>query len=109
MIWLAVWTVLVLGACAVLFLIARHLWRGFKALMEQARHSAEVMERLNDAVAELEAQARSRTFSPHLAATASQREEWRHARAANVAARAERVRERRSRTLDRWRAIGMPL
>ncbi|SEE07893.1 hypothetical protein [Ruania alba] len=107
MIWLVVWAVLVLGACVVGFLIARHLWRQFTALMAQARHSAEAMERLNAAVAELEAQAQ--TFRPHLAATESQREQWRQTRAANLAARAMRVRERRSRTLERWRAIGMPL
>ncbi|QOR72467.1 hypothetical protein IM660_09710 [Ruania alkalisoli] len=109
MIWSAVWTTLVLGAFVVLFLIGRRLWRSFKALTAEAGRSAEVMGRLNQLVADLDEQQARHGFGPHLAATEEQREHWRSTRAENVAARAERLRARRRRTLDRWRAIGMPL
>ncbi|UFU04535.1 hypothetical protein LQF12_08195 [Ruania suaedae] len=109
MIWSAVWTALVLGAFLVLFVIARRLWRSFKALNAEAGRSAEVMQRLDERLAELARLREDPRFGPHLAATEEQRDQWRSTRATNLAARAARLRARRRRTLDRWRAIGMPL
>lgn len=108
MVWFAVWTVLVLGAVACAVLLALHLWRHFKALMAQVSRSSQVFERLDATMAELDEQVGSQAFSPHLSATEAQREAWRQRRRDNLAARAARVRARRSRTLERWRAIGLP-
>lgn len=108
MLWFVVWTVLVLGAVACAVLLALHLWRHFKALMAQVSRSSEVFERLERTMAELDEQVGRRTFTPDLSATDAQREEWRRRRRDNLAARAARVQARRSRTLERWRAIGLP-
>ncbi|WP_147917424.1 hypothetical protein [Ruania zhangjianzhongii] len=106
--WFAVWTVLVLGALACFVLLALHLWRHFKALMAQLSRSGEVFERLDSTMAELDEQFAQRTFTPDLSATEAEREVWRQRRRDNLSARAERVQARRSRTLERWRAIGLP-
>lgn len=108
MVWFAVWTVLVLGAVACAVLLAMYLWRHFKALMAQVSRSSEVFERLDRTLAELDEQLAQRRFTPDLSATEAERETWRQRRRDNLAARAERVRARRSRTLERWRAIGLP-
>lgn len=108
MLWFAVWTVLVLGALACFVLLALYLWRHFKALMAQLSSSGEVFERLDRTMAELDEQIAQRRFTPDLGATETEREAWRQTRRDNLAARAERVHARRSRTLKRWRAIGLP-
>lgn len=108
MLWFAVWTVLVLGALACFVLLALHLWRHFKALMAQLSRSSEVFERLETTMAELDEQFARRSFTPDLTADQAQREAWRQRRRDNLAARAARVQARRSRTLERWRAIGLP-
>ena len=108
MLWFVVWTVLVLGALACAVLLAMYLWRHFKALMDQVGRSGEVFDRLDRTMAELDAQAAQRQFRPTLSADEAQRERWRQTRRDNLAARAARVQARRSRTLERWRAIGLP-
>ncbi|TDE92516.1 hypothetical protein EXU48_13240 [Occultella glacieicola] len=109
MLWFSVWTVLVLGTLVGAFLLGRRLWRSAKALMAQAGETSRVMADLSAKVAELEAAAgATRTFTPDLAATQEQRENWRARRAENLASRRARVQARRSRTLARWRSIGIP-
>lgn len=108
MLWFAVWTVLVLGALACFVLLALYLWRHFKALMAELSRSSEVFERLDRVMSELDEKFGQQRFTPHLAATEAERETWRQRRRDNLSARAERVQARRSRTLERWRAIGLP-
>lgn len=108
MLWFAVWTVLVLGALVCAVLLAMYLWRHFKALLAQVSRSGEVFDRLETTMAELDAQNAARAFTPDLTAGEAEREAWRQQRRDNLAARAERVKARRSRTLERWRAIGLP-
>lgn len=108
MLWFAVWTVLVLGAIVCAVLVGRRLWRSFKALMDEASRSGQVVAQLDARIAELDKQRADQAFRPHLTADARARQEWRRRRRENLAARAARVRARRSRTLERWRAIGLP-
>ncbi|MBZ2195121.1 hypothetical protein [Occultella gossypii] len=109
MLWFSVWTVLVLATLVGAFLLGRRLWRSAKALMAQAGATSQVLGELSAKIAELEAAAgQARTFRPDLVATEDQRETWRSRRAENLATRRARVQVRRSRTLARWRSIGMP-
>ena len=108
MLWFVVWTVLVLGALTCAVLLAMYLWRHFKALMAEVSRSGEVFERLDRTISELDEQVSRRRFTPDLSATEAERERWRQRRRDNLAARAARVQARRSRTLERWRAIGLP-
>src|SRR5699024_3183697 len=108
MLWFGVWTVLVLGTIAGAVLLGRHLWRSFRALMHEVGRSGEVLGQLEHTIAELDRQRGEPTFLPDLTADAATREQWRQRRRENLAARAARVRARRSRTLERWRAIGLP-
>lgn len=108
MVWFVVWTVLVLAAIVGAVLLGRRLWRSFKALMSEVSRSSEELARLESTIADLDAQRGEQVFRPDLTADAQVRERWRSSRRENLAARAARVRARRSRTLERWRAIGLP-
>src|SRR5699024_1598061 len=108
MLWFGVWTVLVLGTIAVAVLLGRYLWRSFRALMDEVGRSGEVVGQLEQTVAELDRQRGQERYRADLRADTATRQEWRRRRRENLAARATRVRARRSRTLERWRAIGLP-
>ncbi len=54
MLWLLLWTVLVLGAAGVFFLIGRHLWRTSKALVAELTTATDRLTALGDRLADLD-------------------------------------------------------
>jgi hypothetical protein len=63
MIWVLVWTVLVLGSAGVLFVLGRRLWRQTKALTSQLGAAADRLAEVTDRLADLE-QARETVAEP---------------------------------------------
>jgi hypothetical protein len=59
MIWVLVWTVLVLGALGVLALIGRRLWGQTKALTAELRVATDRLAEVSDRLSELEAARRA--------------------------------------------------
>jgi hypothetical protein len=55
MIWVLVWAVLVVGACTVLFLLGRRVWRQLAALTRELGEAADRLAEVTDRLAELEA------------------------------------------------------
>ncbi len=53
--WLLLWTALVLGAGAVLFLLGRDVWRTLRALTRELGATADRLGELSDRLADLEA------------------------------------------------------
>jgi len=106
MIWFVVWTVLVLGAAVVLFLLLRRLWRQAVALGRELSAASLVAARLAEQVDALQAAADrdpSRTDPTVFAELDVLRQrlaELREAKGARAAARLERAR----RTQQSWRA-----
>jgi len=54
MLWVAVWLLLVLGACLTFFLLGRRLWRQLKALTRELRAASAALSAVSDRLAELE-------------------------------------------------------
>ncbi|HEX6936032.1 MAG TPA: hypothetical protein VF227_05890 [Actinomycetes bacterium] len=55
MTWVVIWAALVLGACAVLFLLGRRLWRQIKALTAELGVASDRLGEITDRLADLEA------------------------------------------------------
>jgi hypothetical protein len=55
MIWVLIWTVLVAGACTVLFLLGRRVWRQLSALTRELGEATDRLGQITDRLAELDA------------------------------------------------------
>jgi hypothetical protein len=108
--WFAVWTTLVVATLVGAVLLGRWLWQRVKALMAQLKESSRVAEQLEAKVAELnELRGPDAPVVPTLIADDRQRAAWHQVLETNRERRRARRRERHSRTLARWRRIGIPL
>ena len=106
MIWFAVWAVLVIGTVAGAALLGLRLWRSGKALLRQLNETAEVMDRLQARIEELEAaRGPEPVFTASLLATDPERDRWRAIRQANRDTRAARRRLRRALAYRRWHDV----
>lgn len=109
MLWFAVWTTLVVATLVGAVLLGRWLWQRAKALLAQLKESSRVAEQLEAKVSELAVlRGEDAPPVPTLQADERQRERSREVLRGNRDARRERRRIRRTRTLARWRRIGIP-
>jgi hypothetical protein len=54
MLWVVVWVLLGLGACGILFLLGRRLWRQLDELTRELRTASDALRAVTDRIAELE-------------------------------------------------------
>ena len=110
MLWLAVWTTLVVATLVGAVLLGRWLWQRAKALMAQLKESSRVAEQLEAKVAELtELRGPDAPVVPTLIADDRQRAAWPPVLETNRQRRRARRRARHPRTLPRWRRLHIPL
>jgi len=62
--WFLVWTVLVLGAAGVFFLLGRDLWRKSKALVRELTTATDRLTEIGDRLADLDQATRDQAASP---------------------------------------------
>lgn len=104
MLWFTVWVVLIVGTLAGALWLGLRLYRQVKRFLAQLQETTTVLERLGDRIDELERlRGETAPFTPDLSGTAVERARWRRVLAENRARRSGRRRERRRRTLARWR------
>ncbi|WP_454048765.1 hypothetical protein [Cellulomonas sp. Marseille-Q8402] len=110
MVWVVVWSVLVVGTLVGAFLLGRALWRKFRALVAELHEASEVLGRLAEHASTLAEQAQEAERAARAAREAVLLPEPDDARSRWAALRAEaRVRraarhERDRRTREGWRA-----
>lgn len=105
MLWLAVWSVLVVGTLVGAFFLGRDLWRKGLALAREAELAAALVDRWGERVAELEAAGPASTPRVvDLSDTAGPAQRRAEGRLAAVRRRAARD-ERRAAAYRRWRAL----
>lgn len=110
MVWVVVWTVLVVGALVGAFVLGRDLWRRFRALVAELEHASEVLGELAAHASTLAEQAQEAERAARAAREAvllpdpdGARRRWSQLRE-EAAVRRERRRERDRATREGWRA-----
>ncbi|MCG7287766.1 hypothetical protein MHY85_17505 [Cellulomonas sp. ACRRI] len=110
MVWVVVWSVLVLGTLVGAFVLGRDLWRRFRALVAELQEASAVLGQLAEHVSTISEQAQEAERAARAAREAvllpdpdEARDRWAVLRE-QARERRERRRERDRRTREGWRA-----
>jgi biopolymer transport protein ExbB/TolQ len=110
MVWVVVWSVLVLGTLVGAFVLGRDLWRRFRALVAELREASQVLGQLAEHASTLAEQAQAAERAARAAREAAllpdpdeARDRWALLRE-QARERRELRRERDRRTREAWRA-----
>ena len=103
MVWVVVWSVLVVGTLVGAFFLGRDLWRRFRALVAELREASEVLGQLAEQAQEAERAARAAREAALLPDPDEARDRWAVLRE-QARERRDRRRERDRRTREGWRA-----
>lgn len=110
--WWVIWSLILVGTVIGAVLLVRLYIRAGKAFLKQLEVTTSITTRLDELVRELnevQQKKQAQGFSPHLAASVEEKQQWRNTRAHIKQKRANRRELRLDKTLARWRGIGIPL